>query len=232
MIEKFNRTTTIGEIVAAFPQSSDFFKHFKIDFCCGGKKTLEQAIADRKLPADEIVKKLEQFYLENNRSTDETDWRMVESEKLLHHIISVHHHFALSEVKQMTPYVKKVALVHGKHHPHLHQLLALFTELKEELYEHFEKEETAVFPKILKYEKEKSEQSRIELQILINSLEDEHNAAGKILKKIRMLTNDYHVPESACGTYRLVYNRLEMLEDDMFQHIHLENNILFPRYLS
>ncbi len=70
------------------------------------------------------------------------------------------------------------------------------------------------------------------MQTLVKSLEDEHDAAGEILKKIRMLTNDYHVPEAACGTYRLVCNRLEMLEDDMFEHIHLENNILFPRYLS
>ncbi|WP_338785902.1 iron-sulfur cluster repair di-iron protein [Metabacillus sp. FJAT-53654] len=229
--QKFDRTTSIGEIVAAFPQSSDFFKKYKIDFCCGGARSLEQAISERKLKEEEFLEELEQFYLKNIRSVAETDWRTVQSEELVNHIISIHHQYAASEVKQMTPYVNKVALVHGDKHPHLKTVLTLFNELKSEIDEHFKKEETVAFPEIIKYEKNKTEQSLKELTPIIQSLVAEHDQAGEILKKIREITHDYLLPSDACGTYRLVYNRLEMLEDDMFQHIHLENNILFPRYM-
>ncbi|MGM0876889.1 MAG: iron-sulfur cluster repair di-iron protein [Bacillota bacterium] len=230
--QKIDRNTSVGEIVAAFPQSSDFFKKYKIDFCCGGTRSLKQAIAERKLQEEEVIAEMEQFYLAHSRSDDNKDWREVHSEELINHIISEHHHFTASEVKQMTPYVNKVALVHGESHPHLKEVLSLFNDLKIEIEEHFEKEEKFVFPEIIKHENNMSEQSLQDLTPIFKDLVEDPDQAGDILKQIRKVTNDYQLPERACGTYRLVYNRLEMLEDDMLQHIHLENNILFPRYIS
>ncbi|MDQ0230029.1 iron-sulfur cluster repair di-iron protein [Metabacillus malikii] len=227
----FNLNHTVGDVVAVFPQSSDFFKRKKVDFCCGGTRTLAQAIEERNLNEAEFIEQLHQYYEEHARSEDTTDWREVHADKLVKHIVDVHHHYARTEVEQLTPYVKKVALVHGDKHTHLNKVLSLFNDLKLEIAEHFSKEENEAFPKILKYEETKSIQTLKELKPIVSCLVDEHDAAGEILKQIREVTHDYELPEDACGTFRLVYQRLELLENDMFQHIHLENNILFPRYI-
>lgn len=119
--------------------------------------------------------------------------------------------------------------VHGKGYPHLADVYQLFNELKTELEQHLIKEENEDFPLILEMENISSEQTRDNMRKKMNDLLEEHNHAGEIMKKIRKVTNDLTPPKGACGTYRVVYQRLEELESDLFEHIHLENNVLFPR---
>jgi regulator of cell morphogenesis and NO signaling len=131
-----------------------------------------------------------------------------------------HHHYLGEELPKLSPYVTKVMKVHGPGQPHLVRLHQLFNELKTELEQHTLKEDNVVFPLIIKLEQgiPKDEKDNIEAKIKI--LEKDHDHAGlSIIKELREITNDYTLPEHACGTYRLVYQRLEALESDLFQHI-------------
>ncbi|MBM7649062.1 regulator of cell morphogenesis and NO signaling [Bacillus ectoiniformans] len=231
MAQKFNQTSIVGEVVATFPQASDLFKKHKIDFCCGGNRPLKEAIEEKQLCEPDILNELEELYQQYSQAIKMNDWRIAPSKDLVEHILNKHHEYAQSEIKQLTPYVKKIAAVHGERHPHLTDVLHLFNELKAEIAEHFAKEEETAFPAILAYETAPSDAARNALTPIVKELMDEHDHAGDILKEIRKLTNDYQLPVNACNTFKLVYDRLELLESDMFEHIHLENNILFPRYV-
>lgn len=147
-------------------------------------------------------------------------------------MIHKHHRYLNEELPQLSPYVTKVLRVHGADQPHLAKIHKLFHELKMELEQHLIKEETEDFPLILEFEKNPTDENYAKLRKVVDELENEHNHAGNIIKELRKVTNDFTPPEGACGTYRLVYNRLEALESDLFEHIHLENNILFPRAIT
>ncbi|EMT45762.1 iron-sulfur cluster repair di-iron protein [Anoxybacillus flavithermus] len=227
----FTAQSTVGEIVALFPKASDLFKTYKIDFCCGGNRPLCDVLTEKQLEVDVILQQLQSMY-EKSLEKVEKNWLDVPHTELIEHIIQTHHQFLLEELPKLTPYVTKVARVHGPTQPHLIQVHQLFHELKIELEQHLMKEEKDVFPLIIQFEKHPTEENR---QMMIRAIEElmaEHEHAGDIIKNIREITNDFTPPVDACGTYRLVYNRLEALEDDLFTHIHLENNILFPRILT
>ena len=130
---------------------------------------------------------------------------------------------------KLSGYVTKVFRVHSQNHPELADVHQLFNTLKTELEQHTIQEETSIFPKIKEYENNPSQDQLTEIQNEIKALEREHDQSGSILKQLRMVTNDYTLPPDACTTYRLTYQKLQELESDLFQHIHLENNILFRR---
>lgn len=138
----------------------------------------------------------------------------------------------MEELPQLSPYVTKVLRVHGPEQPHLVQVHKLFNDLKADLEQHLMKEETKAFPLIIQFEQNPTKENEQAMREVIEELVTEHDTAGDIIKEIRKITNDFTPPFDACGTYRLVYNRLEALEEDLFTHIHLENNILFPRILA
>ncbi|WP_240375891.1 iron-sulfur cluster repair di-iron protein [Bacillus piscicola] len=223
-------TATIGEIVTEFPKTSDYFKSRKIDFCCGGNRMLREVLLEKSLDENVILAELQDLTSESPATDTQTDWKVVPSVEIIEHIQKTHHAFLKEELVQLAPYVKKVRAVHGSVHPFLQEVTELFTAFKEELLIHTEKEEQTVFPAIVAFEHETGEISRDSLVTMIAALEAEHDDSGDILKRIRQLTNDFTLPEGACRTFQLVYKRLEALEDDTFTHIHLENNILFPRY--
>ncbi|GGJ70227.1 regulator of cell morphogenesis and NO signaling [Anoxybacillus voinovskiensis] len=227
----FTAQSTVGEIVAMFPKASDLFKTYKIDFCCGGNRSLAAALAEKNLPIEDILHQLQTMYQQSLEKV-EKNWLEASYTELIDHIIQKHHRFLMEELPQLSPYVTKVLRVHGPEQPHLVQVHKLFNDLKTELEQHLMKEETKAFPLIIQFEQHPTKENEQAMKQVIEELVAEHDTAGDIMKEIRQITNDFTPPFDACGTYRLVYNRLEALEEDLFTHIHLENNILFPRILA
>ncbi|CAG9613670.1 Iron-sulfur cluster repair protein ScdA [Bacillus rhizoplanae] len=229
----FTETSVIGDIVTQFPKASDLFKSYRIDFCCGGNKQLIDAINERNLSAEEVITNLNTLYYETKLLNEtEINWKIASYSELIDYIVNKHHRYLNEELPQLSPYVTKVLRVHGSEQPHLAKIHKLFQELKTELEQHIIKEETEDFPLILAFEQNPTDENYTKLRKVVGELESEHSHAGDIIKELRNITNDFTPPEGACGTYRLVYQRLAALESDLFQHIHLENNILFPRAIA
>ncbi|ASS91291.1 MULTISPECIES: iron-sulfur cluster repair di-iron protein [Aeribacillus] len=227
----FTENTTVGEIVAMLPKASDVFKKNKIDFCCGGDRSLKEAADKRGVAIEELMSQLQDLYAATDEKT-EKNWLTATYSELIDHIINKHHRYLLEELPNLSPYVTKVMRVHGGNHPHLIKVHKLFNELKTELEQHLWKEESEVFPLISQFEKQPTSENEQKMKKMIADLTNEHDKTGDIIKEIRRITNDYTLPNGACRTYQLVYNRLEALESDLFEHIHLENNVLFPRILQ
>ncbi|MEH7110349.1 iron-sulfur cluster repair di-iron protein [Bacillus sp. JJ1764] len=225
-------TSLVKDIVNQLPKTSDVFKRNRIDFCCGGNIPLSEAVEKNGLNMDSLLEELNDVFEKYEHvEKDVAVWTDSDSNTIIEHIITNYHRASQEELALLSPYVTKVSKVHGDHHPELLKVYELFYEFKKELMEHMEKEEQVVFPLIKKLA-DGTVENREEAINMIVELEKEHDHAGEILRQIREVTSDYELPIDACGTYRLVYARLEALEGLTFMHVHLENNILFPRYLS
>ncbi|WML38768.1 iron-sulfur cluster repair di-iron protein [Neobacillus sp. OS1-2] len=222
----------VKDIVNELPKTSDVFKKNRIDFCCGGNIPLTQAVAQNGLNMDSLLEELRDVFAKyENTEKDVEVWTDSDSNTIIDHVITNYHRVSEEELKNLSPYVTKVSRVHGDNHPELLKVNELFYEFKKELIEHMEKEEAIVFP-LIKQLADGTVENREEAINMIVELEKEHDHAGEILRQIREVTADFELPLDACGTYRLVYARLEALEGLTFMHVHLENNILFPRYIA
>jgi regulator of cell morphogenesis and NO signaling len=229
----FHSSQKIGEIVTKFPKSADILKEYKIDFCCGGDRPLLRAIKEQGLNEAEILDRINNLYEEfKNVKNEDRNWVEAPFGELVDHIVNTHHAFLWAEMPRISELTTKILRVHGDHHPELSQVHKLFHSLKMELESHLIKEETIQYPAIKEYEKDKTQEALDKAVKVNKELEDEHTGAGDILKELRKVTNDFIAPEDGCNTYRLTYSKLEELENDTFQHIHLENNILFPRLME
>lgn len=219
----------VGDIVAAYSQASNVFKELGIDFCCGGQRTLGEAVQKRKLDEQEVLTRLNKVCTEE-RPTWPLDWKNDDRKltKLMAHIQSNHHDFLRSELPVLREFMKKVARVHGVDHPELLELERMYLKLSEELLEHVDKEERELFPAVRGAEAEGSAEALQTALDILNILEAEHDDAGELLRRMRETTSDYTLPTGACMTYTITFRKLEELEDDMFTHVHLENNLLFP----
>lgn len=226
----FTTNTLVRDIVNELPKTSDVFKKFRIDFCCGGNIPLSEAIAANGINEEAIIEELKAvFEKHSSAETDVEVWTKSDSTTIIDHVINHYHRTSEEELSLLSPYVTKVSRVHGDSHPELLKVHELFYEFKKELLEHMAKEEEVVFP-LIRQLADGTVENREEAINMIVELEKEHDHAGEILRQIRAVTSDYTLPLDACGTYRLVYKRLEDLEGLTFMHVHLENNILFPRY--
>lgn len=226
----FKAEDMVRDIVIRFPKSSDYFRSHRIDFCCGGNRPLNQAVTERGLSTEEVLKDLQELQSEHPHTEDHDDYPAWSSNDLIAYIVNKHHAYLREELPHIEQNVKKVYRVHGQEGDHLAEINRLFGLLKTDLLEHTDKEEAHVFPKMINWESSQESETLTKLRSSITELEAEHDTAGDILKKIRELTQDFTPPAHACTTYRMTYSRLEELESMTFQHVHLENNILFPRY--
>ncbi|MED4206117.1 iron-sulfur cluster repair di-iron protein [Neobacillus mesonae] len=227
----FSADSLVKDIVNEIPKTSDVFKKNRIDFCCGGNIPLTQAAAQHGLDMNTLLDELKVVFEKYEHTEKDVEvWTDSHSNTIIDHVIQNYHRASEEELKNLSPYVTKVSRVHGENHPELLKVNELFYEFKKELIEHMEKEEAVVFPLIRQLE-DGTVPNREEAIQMIVELEKEHDHAGEILRQIREVTSDFALPLDACGTYRLVYARLEALESLTFMHVHLENNILFPRYL-
>ncbi|OXM87564.1 iron-sulfur cluster repair di-iron protein [Paenibacillus rigui] len=220
-------TDRVGDIVMNYPRTAEVFKEYRIDFCCGGNKALLQVIRDQAIEGEALLQSLSNAAV--SPAAEAINWNERSSSQLIDYIVRTHHGYVRSELPPLNEYVKKVARVHGSHHPELIQVQQWFEALRREMEHHMEKEEREAFPAVIAYEKDPTEEKKERLSAVLNTLEREHEGSGHLLKQIRGVTHDYKLPDDACTTFRLTYLKLEALEADMFQHIHLENNILFQR---
>lgn len=233
MKQAFTGSETVGTIVASFPSASKLLKAYKIDFCCGGNRSLSDALEERQIDEPLFLQQLNELHEEALAGKlRRKDWRQSSSSHLMDHIVDTHHAYLLKELPLLSEFVTKVLRVHGEAHPELRQLHTLFHRMKMELEQHLITEEEAVFPLIRHAEQTGTADDRMKAAATIQELEAEHSAVGDLLREMRELTHDYRLPEGACRTYALTFQILEEMESDIFEHVHLENNILFPRVLQ
>ncbi|TGE31750.1 iron-sulfur cluster repair di-iron protein [Desulfosporosinus sp. Sb-LF] len=226
----FTTENRIGDIVAQFPKSADVLKAYSIDFCCGGDRPLAEALKEKNLDDQEVLTKINQMYVNSkNIKSKDTDWTKATLATLTDHIVQKHHRYLNEELPKISEYVTRILNVHGDHHPELKQVNTLFHKLKDELEEHLVKEEQIEFPLIKAYEENPSHDKLNRALIVMGDLEKEHVGAGDILKELQRITDNFKIPADGCNSYGLTYAKLSELMNDTFQHIHLENNILFPR---
>ncbi|UFJ41759.1 iron-sulfur cluster repair di-iron protein [Brevibacillus humidisoli] len=231
MEQRYSGEEKIGHIVSEFPGASNLFKELKIDFCCGGNRSLGDAIRQRKLDEGDVLRRLNKSFAEwkQKEAHDQTDWRVAPISELIDHIIHVHHAYLRVELPLLSEFITKLLRVHGLTHGELSTLHRQFHQMKIELEQHLMIEEESLFPLMKEYA---THPSRALLERTLKGLRDvenDHSAVGDYLQEMRAATEGYALPHDACRTYTITFHKLVELESDLFQHIHLENNILFPR---
>lgn len=212
----------VGDIVTEYPQAADVFRRHKVDFCCGGHIPLAEALQAAGTPESTVLEELNRALEETPSEEGTPDFTRLSSEQLIQHILTTHHSYLARELPAISEYSLTVLRAHGANHPELFKVHELYHALRAEIEQHLIKEEELLFPGM------KEENANIGQ--LIKDTESEHDGAGDILKELARLTKDYKVPDDGCPTYQVFYTKLEQLQSDMYQHIHLENNILFPRF--
>jgi len=226
---------TVGEIAVKDLRKAEIFKKYGIDFCCGGKKTIAEVCAEKNLDATKVQTELRQIETENKASNvSYNDWSI---DFLADYIVNTHHTYVRKYLPELRTYALKVAQVHGTQHPELIEIRNLVEEIGEELTQHLEQEENVLFTYVKKIVAARNSSMPLvkqekDLAGLINEMEQEHDHVGRALDKIRDLSKDYAIPSDACASYKLLYKMIQEFEDDLHLHIHLENNILFPKAIK
>ena len=230
MSNQINIQLTIGEIVANDFRSASLFKEASIDFCCGGNKSLSDACKAKGADESHLIQQLE--ILAQTPVSGATNFKEWNLSFLSDYIVNTHHKFVLKTLPELVFYTRKIADVHGGHHPELLEVESLFSKIKEELRQHLKNEEEVLFPAIKEAEKNASAKVKATIVSEITRMQGEHEFAGGAMDKINVLTNNYLIPVDACNTYRVSLKLLEQFEDDLHIHVHLENNILYPKALK
>jgi len=224
------KTYTIGEIVAQDYRAASIFKEAGIDFCCGGKKNIDETCLAKGIDKHELIKKLEKLVSTPNTTTHNfNDWDLG---FLCDYIINTHHKYVLKSLPEIAHYTEKIAEVHGDRHPELNEVYVLFSEINRELLQHLKNEEEVLFPAIKSAVKTPSPQLRKIIESEIVRMDREHEFAGGAMDKINELTKQYFVPVDSCNTYQVTFILLQQFEDDLHTHVHLENNILYLKALK
>ena len=227
-------TKSLAQIVNDNHKAASVFEKYNLDFCCKGKRSLEEACREKSLPVEKLLSELEA--VENNCEVP-ADFANMTLTKLADYIVSKHHAYVKAEMPQIFAYLERVAMKHGDRHPEMRKVFEIFSAIKNELDEHLDKEELILFPRIEAAEEEASEKRTANMDVFyvqhpIQIMEAEHENAGQLMAEIRQLTDNYTPPKDACTTYRLSFAALQAFESDLHQHVHLENNILFPKAIK
>lgn len=229
-------TQTVREIALENPSSIRVFETFGIDYCCGGRKPLAEACASRKLSFDTVVAALEHANI--TEEPGQHDWTKESLTSLAEYIVNTHHAYVRREIPRLQELAHKVVNRHGDTKPELPQIQATVGQIAEELTEHLAKEEVILFPYITRLERASGGTGPIPRGCFgtvanpIAMMTQEHDAAGVLLAEIRRLSNDFTTPVGACPTFYAFYQGLNEFEQDLHQHIHLENNVLFPKAIA
>jgi regulator of cell morphogenesis and NO signaling len=229
-------TETVREIALNQPSSIPVFERFGIDYCCGGREPLAVACTERGVEIDAVLTALAQAAAEP--APEQTDWSKQSLASLSRHIVSHHHEYVREALPQLDALAKKVLAAHGPNHSELPELQYTLNQLDNELTRHQFKEEMIVFPYIEQLERSMAGNGPrphgcfSTVQSPVDRMVCEHDSAGELLAEMRELTGNYTVPPDACPTFHAFYNSLKDFERDLHMHIHLENNILFPRAIE
>lgn len=230
-----NAMNTIRELAVSMPGATRVFEQFGIDYCCGGHLSLSEACQTSNVQVEEVVRSLE---ASQQASDDSRDWRLESLASLAGYIIDKHHCFTKQEIERLEKLFDKVCSRHGENHPELFKAQKAFYGIRQDLIPHMLKEEQVLFPYITQMEKAVSESRAVPppffgtVQNPVRMMMLEHDAVGDLLRELRSTTSGYAPPADACVSYQTLYQALLGFEADLHQHIHLENNLLFPRAIE
>lgn len=228
---------SLAQIVNSNHKAASVFEKYHMDFCCKGKRSLAQACFEQELAVSQVTEDLENI-LSNNNNSSAIDFDKMNLTQLCDYILQTHHAYVKNEMPQIYVYLEKISSKHGDRHPELYKIFQIFSAVKEEMEGHMKKEELVLFPRIKELQKlTENENAQLQLNIgylqsPITVMEQEHDHAGNLLNDIRIFSNNYTPPQDACTTYRLSFAALKAFERDLHQHVHLENNILFPKAIE
>ena len=229
-------TQTVREIALEQPTSIRVFEQFGIDYCCGGRKPLSEACMAGNLEVNAVIAALEAAA--KKPAPDIENWTDKSLESLISHIVTTHHVYVKRELPRLAQLAEKVVNRHGATKLELPIIAAALGQLDNELTQHLTKEETVLFPYVTSLEKSVSQGTARPQSCFgtvanpIAMMSEEHDAAGSLIAEIRRLSKNFTTPEDACPTFHAFYDGLREFEQDLHQHIHLENNILFPRAIE
>jgi regulator of cell morphogenesis and NO signaling len=229
----FTGETKVKDIALSNPAARQMLEEAGVDYCCGGGKSLHEACLHIDVPTEDILMRLR----ENSKdiSPDEANWASAPLVDLTRHIRDKHHRYVREAIARVQPLLDKVGAKHGQNHPEIADIQRLFTEVGREMIMHMQKEEQILFPYIDAVEKAANAHGSVEPPFFqtvrnpIQAMMKEHDAAGELVKQIRKASSEYTAPADACPSYQALYQDLREFEADLHQHVHLENNILFPR---
>ncbi|MBZ5490354.1 MAG: iron-sulfur cluster repair di-iron protein [Acidobacteriia bacterium] len=232
-------TRTVRELAIEIPNATRTFEKLGIDYCCGGGKSLSDACMHAHLPVDDVLRALEQ----GGSFTPTTEASLPDFTNgalgsLVEHIVTTHHVYVKQEIPRLQQLLHKVVSVHGKNHPELGKIQQTFQGMAAELTSHMMKEEHILFPHIVALESAVSTGRPKPMPVFgtvsnpVHMMQLEHDSAGAALKSISELSGNYTPPEDACFSYKTLFTALKEFESDLHQHVHLENNILFPRAIA
>ena len=226
-------TKTIGEYVAEDYRTAQVFEKYGIDFCCGGKVPLSAACEDRGIAVDTISREIEAAKSTPlERSHNYAAWGLP---FLADYIIETHHGYLNENTNQIAVYARKIAEVHGAHHPEVIEIARIFDSIATDMAAHLREEEEVLFPAIKRIDAARKAgtapepEDRETLTASLAKLHEEHDAIGDAVHTIRDLSNWYAIPDDVCNTFVVTYRMLKEFEDDLHKHVHLENNILFHK---
>ncbi len=233
-MEHIEPNTTIAEIVNQNIRTASVFKKYGLDFCCGGNKELSAACDEKGADMKKVIEDLD---LVINASKPEVDFESMAVDKLIQHITTKHHAYIYSNGPVTAELIDKVARVHGEKHPETIEIAKLFKNLLSELHHHMVKEEQILFPYVLKLARVAATEinpGQISPFVAnpIRVMEMEHDEAGNALKQINELSRGFVPPSDGCNSFKAAYAQLEDMENDIHLHVHLENNVLFPKAIQ
>ncbi len=232
-ITNSDKNRTVGEIVAEDYRTATVFDKYGIDYCCGGKVDLSAVCLEKGIEESELVREIEAVKnTPPDRSRNYSAWT---NSFLADYIINTHHTYLKDNLDQIAGYTRKIAQVHGENHPEVREIDAIFSKIVTDLKAHLQEEEEVCFPAIRRLEETKNlgkspaDEDIATIRLTLKRLDAEHNEVGEAAHKIRELAQDYALPNDACNTFMITYKKLKEFEEDLHKHVHLENNILFPR---
>lgn len=230
------KNATLKSIVTDDFRAAAVFEKFSLDFCCGGGVTIEQACSKKGLDPAAVYADLQELHQQaGDRAPNYSAWP---ADELIDYIVNVHHRYVREAIPVLVAHTRKVASVHGQHHPEVVAVARHFETVARDMMAHMMKEEQVLFPYITELLETKRKGGAIggspfgSVQNPIAMMEMEHRTAGDEMAEIRSLTSNYVPPEDACTTYRISFKELRQFEEDLHRHVHLENNILFPRAIA
>jgi regulator of cell morphogenesis and NO signaling len=226
--------TTVREVAVSNPSSVRVFEKLGIDYCCGGGKSLQDVCEAKNIDLGSLLDRLNAAG-GISADPDLASWETAPLAKLIQHIVRRHHGYVRDEMPRLITLSEKVVARHGSGNPDLSAVADCVRRLDQDMQTHMLKEEQVLFPHIARMEHELLAGKPLPAAFFgsvknpVSAMVDDHDAAGALLKRIRMLTNDFTLPEGACPTFRAFFSSLQEFEQDLHRHVHLENNILFPR---
>lgn len=234
---EITKETVIGDLVSKDYKTASVFKTYGIDFCCNGNRSIESACATDNINAEKLLADLNNLAQNSSKAMNDYDsWPL---DLLADYIEKRHHRYVEEKITEIKPYLEKITRVHGDRHPELARVLELFNESVGNLTQHMKKEELMLFPFVRKMVDAKHKNTPLDRKPSFGTVENpvdammhEHTREGEIYREISDLTNGYETPADGCNTYRVTLNLLKEFEEDLHLHIHLENNILFPKAIS